>query len=76
MIGYIKYFENRGKNMSLLIKNNELCERYEEIWNIIKNKLHIKFHSKPISENKYFKAKVREFDGDVKTNLLGNGLPK
>ena len=25
--GYIKYFENSGKNMSLLIKNNEVWER-------------------------------------------------
>ena len=25
MNGYIKYLENGGKNMSLLIKNNEVC---------------------------------------------------
>ena len=37
MNGYIKYFENGGKNMSLLIKNNEVWERYEDIWNVIKN---------------------------------------
>ena len=36
----------------------------------------MKFNSKPIHENKYLKAKVREFDGDIKTNFLGNGLPK
>ena len=58
MNGYIKYFENGGKNMSLLIKNNEVWERYEDIWNVIKNKLNIKFHSQPIYENKYLKAKV------------------
>ena len=62
--------------MSLLIKNNEVWERYEDIWNVIKNKLSIKFHSQPIYENKYLKAKLREFDGDIKTNLLGNDLPK
>ena len=62
--------------MSLLIKNNEVWERYEDIWNVIKNKLNIKFHSQPIYENKYLKAKVREFDGDIKTNFLNNGLPK
>ena len=45
MNGYIKYFENGGKNMSLLIKNNEVWERYEGIWNAIKNKLNIKFYS-------------------------------
>ena len=76
MNGYIKYFENGGKNMSLSIKNNEVWEKYEDIWNVIKNKLNIKFHSQPIYENKYLKAKVREFNGDTKTNFLGNGLPK
>ena len=41
----IKYFENEGKNMSFLIKNSEVWEKYEDIWNVIKNKLNIKFHS-------------------------------
>ena len=59
MNGYIKYFENGGKNMSLLIKNSEVWEKYEDIWNVIKNKLNIKFHSQPIYENKYLKAKAR-----------------
>ena len=62
--------------MSLLTKNNEAWERYEEIWNIVKKKLNTKFHSEPIYENKYLKAKIREFDGDIKTNFLGTGLPK
>ena len=76
MNGYIKYFDNGGENMSFLIKNNEVWEKYEDIWYVIKNKLSIKFNSKPIYENKYLKAKVREFDGDIKTNFLSNGLPK
>ena len=38
MNGYIKYFDNGGKNMSFLIKNNEVWETYEDIWNVIKNK--------------------------------------
>ena len=38
---YIKNFENGGKTMSLSIKNNELWEKYEDIWNVIKNKLNI-----------------------------------
>ena len=67
MNGYIKYFENSGKNMSFLIKNSEVWEEYEEIWKAIKNKLNIKFHSQPIYENKYLKAKVIEFDGNIKS---------
>ena len=76
MNGYIKYFENGGKSMSFLIKNSELWGIYEDIWDIIKNKLSIKFHSEPIYENKYLKAKVREFNGNIKTNLLGNNVQK
>ena len=53
-----------------------MWEKYEDIWNVIKNKLNTKFHSQPIYENKYLKIKVREFDGSIKTNFLGNNLPK
>ena len=45
--------------MSFLIKNSEVWEKYKDIWNVIKNKLNIKFHSQPIYENKYLKTKVR-----------------
>ena len=76
MNGYIKYFDNGGKNMSFLIKNDEVWQKYEDIWDVIKNKLNIKFHSQPIYENKYLKAKVREFNGSIKTNFLGSNVPK
>ena len=76
MSGYIKYFENGSKNMPFLIKGDEVWEKYENIWDLIKNKLGIKFHSEPIYEQKYLKAKVREFDGVIKTNFLGNDIPK
>ena len=76
MSGYIKYFENGGKNMSFLIKDDEVWDKYDKIWDVIKNKLNIKFHSEPVYEYKYLKAKVREFDGVIKTNFLGNDMPK
>ena len=31
MNGYIKYFDNGGKNMSFLIKNSKVWEKYEDI---------------------------------------------
>ena len=62
--------------MSYLIKDDEVWGKYEQIWDVIKNKLGIKFYSEPIQEQKYLKAKVREFDGVMKTNFLGNGVPK
>ena len=61
---------------SFLIKDDEVWEKYGEIWNAIKNKLGIKFHSEPVYKKKYLKAKVREYDGVIKTNFLGNGVPK
>ena len=76
MCGYIKYFESGGKNMAFLIKEDEVWEKYEQIQDVIKNKIGIKFHSESIYEQKYLKAKVREFDGAIKTNLLGNDMPK
>ena len=42
----------------------------------IKKKLNIKFHSKPAYNQKYLKAKVTELDGVIKTNFLGNEVPK
>ena len=76
MSGYIKYFENGGKNMSFLIKDDEVWDKYDKIWDVIKDKLGIKFHSEPVYEYKYLKAKVREFNGVIKTNFLGNDVPK
>ena len=74
--GYIKYFENGSKNMSFLIKDNEVWGKYDKIWDVIKNKLNIKFHSEPVYEYKYLKTKVREFNGEIKTTFLNNGMPK
>ena len=37
MTGYIKkYFENGGKNMSFVIKDDDVLEKYNEIWGKIK----------------------------------------
>ena len=73
--GYIKYFENSGKNMSFMVKDDVL-DKYNKIWNKIKQKLNIKFHSMPASNKTYIKIKVREFDGKIKTNFLGNEVSK
>ena len=50
MSGYIKYFENGSKNMSFLIKDDEVLDKYDEIWDALKDKLGIKFDSKPVFE--------------------------
>ena len=50
---YIKYFEYGSPNMYFFIKDEEVGEKYKQVWNVIKNKLEIKFHSEPVYEYKY-----------------------
>ena len=76
MNGYIKYFTSGGKNMSFLINDEKVWEKYKDIWYVIENKLGIKFNSKLFYDKTYLKPKVREFDSKIKTNFLGNGVPK
>ena len=59
-----------------MIKDDNVLDKYNKIWNIIKNKIGIKFHSEPVYDQAYTKAKVREFDGNIKTNFLDNDVPK
>ena len=73
---YIRYFENGGKNGGFMVKDDNVLDKYNKIWDKIKEKLNIKFHSKPVSNQTYLKAKVREFGGVIKTNFLGDEVPK
>ena len=55
----IKNFENGGKIMSFLIKDDEMWDKFNKICDAIENKLGMKFHREPVYEYKYLKAKVR-----------------
>ena len=59
-----------------MVKDDNVLDKYNKIWDKIKEKLNIKFHSMPVYDETYIKAKVREFDGKIKTNFLGNDVPK
>ena len=76
MSGYIKYFENGGKNMYFMIKNDDVLDKYNNIWDKIKGKLNIKFHSMSVYVKIYMRAKVREFNSVIKTNFLSDEIPK
>ena len=69
MSGYIKFFENGVKSMAFVIKDDDVLDKCNEIWDKIKETLNIKFHSMPVYDEKYMKAKVREFNGVIKTNF-------
>ena len=76
MTRYMKYFEKGEKNMPFVIKDDDVLNKYNEIWDKIKETLSIKFHSMPAYDEKYIKAKVREFNGGIKTNFLADKIPK
>ena len=76
MSGSIKYFDNGGKNMSFKIDDESVYLKYTEIWNEIKNSLNSKFHSQPIYDYKYIKAKVKPFSSMINTLFSGNEIPK
>ena len=61
--------------MSFVIKDDDVPNKYNEIQDQIKEKLNIKFHSMPIFDEKYIKAKIREFNGEFITNVLVNEIP-
>ena len=77
MNGYIKYFLKAGTKTCLIwSKRTKSGNKFKQIWNVIKNKLGIKFHIEPVYDKTYIKAKVREFDSKIKANFLGNDMSK
>ena len=75
--GYMKYFDDGGKNMSFKIKEEGVYLKYNEIWNKIKKLLNTRFHSQPIYDDKYIKNKeVKTFSGMINTLFSDNEIPK
>ena len=70
MSGYIKYFENGGKSMSFMIRDDSMLNKYNKIWNKIKKTLNMKFHGMAVYDEKHLRAKLREFNGVIKTKLF------
>ena len=75
MSGYIKYFDNGGKNMSFKIEDESVYLKYTEIWNKIKKSPDTRFHSQPIYDDKYIKTKVKTFSSMINTLFSGNEIP-
>ena len=71
-----KIYENGSKQMSFLIKDDEVWDEYDKIWDVVKDKLNIKFHSELVYKYKYLKTKVREYNSEIKTNFLKNAKRK
>ena len=59
MNGYIKCFDDGGKNMSFFMDDKEVYEKYNEIWNVVKKLLKLKFTVNPVRYDKYMLTKLK-----------------
>ena len=64
------------KYMSFFIKDDELLERYNEIWEKIKNSIRKEFDSKPVHNEKYLNTKIKSYNGKINTNFHRNKIPR
>ena len=75
MNGYIKYFDDGGKNMSFVTDDEEIYERYNEIWEVVRKLLKLKFTVGPVRDDKYIIAKLKIFNGTNRTTFTDNTIP-
>ena len=75
MSGYIKYFDDGRKNMSFVTDDKEVYEKYNKIWNVVKKLLKLKFFVSPIRDDKYIIAKLKNFNGIIRTTFTNNIIP-
>ena len=74
-----KYFigyKNDNFIRPFMIEDDSVSVKYRDIWNRIKDIRGIKFHSNPIYDKKYVKAKIKIFNSVINTNFGGHGVPK
>ena len=75
MNGYIKYFDDGGKNMSFVRYDEEVYEKYNEIWEVVRKLLKVKFTVNLIRDDKYIIAKLKIFNGTNRTTFTDNIIP-
>ena len=71
---YIKYFDDGGKNMSFVADDEKVYEKYDEIWNVVKGLLKLKFPASPIRNDKYILAKLKIFKKQNLTTFNNNNI--
>ena len=75
MNGNIKYFDDGGKNMSYATDDEEIYEKYNEIWEVLRKLLKAKFTVGPVRDDKYIIAKLKIFNGTNRTTFTDNAIP-
>ena len=76
MSGYIKYFDDGGKNMSFVTDNKEVYKKYNEIWEVVRKLLKLKFFVSPVRDDKYIIAKLKIFKNINMTTFTNNTIPE
>ena len=61
MSGYIKYFDDGGKNMLFVTDDKEIYEKHNDIWNVVKKLLNLKLTVNPVRDDKYIITKLKIF---------------
>ena len=74
MNGYMKYFDNGGKNMSFVTDDKKVYEKYDEIWKVVKGLLKLKSTAGPIRDDKYILAKLKIFKKKNLTTFNNNNI--
>ena len=75
MSGYIKYFDYGGKNMSFVTDDEEVYKKYNEIWEVVRKLLKLKFTIGPVRDDKYIIAILKTFNGKNTTTFTNNIIP-
>ena len=75
MNGYITYFDDGGKNMSFVTDDEEIYEKYNEIWEVVRKLLKLKFTVGPVPDDKYIVAKLKIFDRINRKTFTDNAIP-
>ena len=75
MNGYIKYFDDGSKYMSFVTDDEEIYEKYNEIWEVVRKLLKVKFTVGPVRDDKYLIAKLKIFNGINRTTFTNNAIP-
>ena len=75
MNGYIKYFDDSGKNMSFVTDDEEIYEKYNEIWEVVRKLLKLKFTVGSVRDGKYIIAKLKIFNRINRTTFTDNAIP-
>ena len=70
--GYIKYFDDGGKNMSFVTDDEKIYKKYNEIWEVVRNLLKIDFTVNPVRDDIYLVAKLKIFNKINRTTFNNN----